>query len=564
MVDAINRIHALDDHVINQIAAGEVVERPLSVVKELTENALDAGAGRIEVTIEKGGLAHILVSDNGAGIAVDDLSRAVMRHCTSKLKQASELFALTTLGFRGEALASIAAVSRLTLISRVPNAQHAWGLDCEFGAINSPKPTSAFPPGTRVEVRNLFENTPARRKFQKQARTEYLAILNFLKQLAFCHPAVEFVFNVDDKQVFRAVPVVDANSLQRRAQSLFGKDFAQNSVSICWEQGTLRIEGLAGAENYHRPRADLQYLTLNQRVIKDKSIMHAVRLAYDGKIPEGRYPAFALDIRMSPEEVDVNVHPSKSEVKFSEPRRVHDQIYSHLRRAISSDGFLPGAPQFEEALSTVDRPVAYQNVAKTPGSQAQIAEKRYAKRYTDKVSVPLPLIGSEHGTYAGALGKDFALLMADGEAIIIQLNEIVSTLLSKRLSTDTRSRPLIVPQSVPGPLLEYYQKAKDELDGCGVIIEMLGPDNLVLREVPVVLPPLDYAEFLSQLVNTKKDPISTRVATAASRSMSVPRDFKAQQRWFNQLIEQAASVGVEWREFAVEKTIEQWQKFLHN
>ena len=559
MVDAANKIHALDDHVINQIAAGEVVERPLSVVKELSENALDAGASRIEIQIENGGLTQISVTDDGAGIGVDDLPNAVTRHCTSKLTDAAELFALDTLGFRGEALASIAAVSRFSLISRERGAQHAWQLDCEFGAIKPIRPAAAYPLGTRVEVRNLFENTPARRKFQKQPRTEYLAILNFLKQLAFCHGDIEFVFIADDNPVFRVLAATDVNIKHRRGQSLFGKDFLHQSTEINREERSLRVTGWVGNESYHRPRTDLQYLTLNQRVIRDKSVLHAVRLAYDGKIPEGRYAAFALDIRLPSNEVDVNVHPSKSEVKFSEPRRIHDQLFSFIRQALSP---VESAAQQSVPAATSSHMTNYPQVNSASVRRSQIAEKKQRAGYRAVPAFSLQLGESEHGNFAGMLGDDFALITVAGEALIIELNAFLSTLLGTRLSADIRSRPLIMPQAVPAEMNKHYQAERDALQRCGVVIEMLGPDRLVLREVPIVLPPLKYDRFINQMVVYSEIALADRIAMAAARSLAVPQDFKAQQRWFAQFVEQAATIKLDWREFGVQKTPAQWQEFL--
>ncbi len=561
MVDAANKIRTLDDHVINQIAAGEVVERPLSVVKELSENALDAGASRVEIQIENGGLTQISVTDNGAGIGVDDLPKAVTRHCTSKLTEASELFALDTLGFRGEALASIAAVSRFSLISRDLNAQHAWQLDCEFGAIKPLRPAAAYPLGTRIEVRNLFENTPARRKFQKQPRTEYLAILNFLKQLAFCHSDIEFAFIADDNPVFRVLAATDANVKQRRVQSLFGKDFLQHSVEICREESSLRVTGWVGDESYHRPRTDLQYLTLNQRVIRDKSVLHAVRLAYDGKIPEGRYAGFALDICLPSNEVDVNVHPSKSEVKFSEPRRIHDQLFSFIRQALSPN---ESAAQQSTPTAASSQTTSYPRANSTSARRSQVAEKRQRAGYRAVPAFSLPLGESEHGNFAGILGDDFALVTVAGEALIIELNAFLSTLLGTRLSADNRTRPLIMPQAVPAEMNTHYRAEHDALQQCGVVIELLGPDRLVLREVPIVLPPLDYDRFVNQMVACSEIALPDRIALAAARSLTVPQDVKAQQRWFTQFVEQAATIKLDWREFGVQKTSAQWQEFLSN
>ncbi|MGR8948050.1 MAG: DNA mismatch repair endonuclease MutL [Gammaproteobacteria bacterium] len=562
MLDAAKRILALDDHVINQIAAGEVVERALSVVKELVENALDAGASRIEIQIENGGLDYISVADNGSGIEKRELPGALTRHCTSKLSQASELLSLHTLGFRGEALASIGAVSRLSLVSRVAHAAHAWRLDCNYGCISKAKPAPSYPVGTRVEVRNLFENTPARRKFQKQARTEHLQILQFLKQFSFCQKQTEIVFIADEKPVFRSLPETNEAIKQRRIRGLFGKEFAENSLEIVSEIDSLSVTGWLGRGAYHRPRTDLQYVTLNQRVVRDKSVLHAVRLAYDGRIPEGRYAAFALDIRIPSAEVDVNVHPTKSEVRFSDPRRIHDQVYSLVAQALSEHAppsddrqELSGAPHTRSDIN-------YTLTSRREPARLGVADSARQSHYRRGSSAILDCAGFDHGIYSGLLGDDFALLTDAGNAVILNMRRFVSSLLDQRLVEDKRNRPLIMPQPIPPEIHEHLAMEIEALQREGLVIESLGPQRLVLREVPLVLPPLDYERFVIELATATDLTGPALVAFAASRALDIPRDFKAQQRWFAQLLEQAATLHMRWQDFVVEKTAAQWREFL--
>ncbi|MBY0338109.1 MAG: DNA mismatch repair endonuclease MutL, partial [Acetobacteraceae bacterium] len=323
-------IRLLPEATANRIAAGEVVERPAAVVKELVENALDAGAGRIRVTLEEGGLARILVEDDGHGMSPDDLALCVERHATSKLPEEATLFAIGTLGFRGEALPSIGAVARLAVTSRTP-AGEAHAITVEGGRKGELRPASGAP-GTRVEVRDLFFATPARRKFLRTPRVEADAALDALRRLALAWPGVAFEAVSDGR------PVLDLPAADRatRIRDLLGADFAAAALAVEGEREGLAVAGLAASPAFTKATAAAQHLVVNDRPVKDPLLRAALRAAYAEVTAPGRHPAAALFLTLPPTEVDVNVHPMKTELRFRDGASVRGAVISALRRALGT------------------------------------------------------------------------------------------------------------------------------------------------------------------------------------------------------------------------------------
>ena len=329
------RIRRLDDRLINQIAAGEVIERPASLLKELLENSLDAGANQIEIEIEHGGMKRILVSDDGIGIPRDELKLALSRHATSKLDRFEDLYQISSLGFRGEALPSIAAVSKLRIVSRVEMADSAWEIHCNGGELSSDAVPIAREPGTTVEVNDLFYNTPARRKFLRAETTEYKHIDQAIRKLALSRFDVAFRLSHNGRVTIDCRAAEDDSGRLARLEKICGREFAQNSVYFSTEQGDLRLEGWLGLPTFSRSQRDLQYFFVNGRAIRDTSVSHAVRRAYADVLYSGRHPAFVLYMGLAPDALDVNVHPAKTEVRFKDTRRVHDFIYRSLNQVIA-------------------------------------------------------------------------------------------------------------------------------------------------------------------------------------------------------------------------------------
>lgn len=345
------RIRHLPETLINQIAAGEVLERPAAAVKEMVENAIDAQSSQIEVRIENGGKSFIMITDNGRGMSRDDLSAALDRHATSKLPD-DDLLNIGYLGFRGEALASIGAVARMQISSRERGADEAWSIFIEGGSKEDAEPSS-LPEGTKIEVRDLFYATPARLKFQKSARAEYLAVKDVMLRLAMACPHVAFALVHDGKKVFD-YPVAD--DAQSRLDEILGNEFGHNAMSIEAEREGILLRGHAGLPTYHRSNSMHQYLFVNGRPVRDKLLHGCVRAAYSDVLARDRHPVLALFLTLPPEQVDVNVHPAKTEVRFQDPGLVRGLIISALKHAIHDHGFAVTSTVSHAALDRLARP----------------------------------------------------------------------------------------------------------------------------------------------------------------------------------------------------------------
>src|SRR5215831_2453136 len=333
-------IRLLPPVLVNRIAAGEVIERPAAAVKELVENAIDAGASRIDVALKEGGQNLIAVTDNGGGMTADELALAVERHCTSKLPE-DDLLRIEALGFRGEALPSIGAVSRMRIISRPPGAENAWQILVEAGRKSAPVPT-AHPRGTRVEVRDLFFATPARLKFLKTPRTERDLAVDMVRRLAMAYPAIAFTVTGDEERVLLRLAAAAesgaAPARRIRLAALLGRGFAENSVEIDAERGGFRLSGLAGLPTLNRALPRDQYLVVNGRPVRDKVLVGAVRGAYQDLLARDRHPIVALFLDGPMEAIDVNVHPAKTEVRFRDGVLVRGLIVGALRNALAAAG----------------------------------------------------------------------------------------------------------------------------------------------------------------------------------------------------------------------------------
>ncbi len=326
-------IRLLPDRLVNQIAAGEVVERPSSVVKELVENSIDAGARQIHIDIEQGGVHLVRIRDDGAGIAKDELALALTRHATSKIADLDDLLRVASLGFRGEALPSIASVSRFVMTSRVAGDEHGWRIEAEHGRLGEPVP-APHPVGTTVEVRDLFFNIPARRKFLRAERTEFGHIEEFVRNVALAHPRIEFLLGHNGRAVRRYRPGQGLGDSDR-LQALLGEQFLAGALPIDHGGAGMQLTGLVGAPTAARGQADGQHFFVNGRPVSDRVVAHAVRQAYADVLHHGRHPSFLLFLSLDPAAVDVNVHPAKREVRFRDSRLVHDFLFRTLHEALA-------------------------------------------------------------------------------------------------------------------------------------------------------------------------------------------------------------------------------------
>ena len=347
----IHRIHTLDPALANQIAAGEVIERPASVVKELLENAIDAGATELIIRVAQGGSTLIEIIDNGLGIHQDDLPLAVMRHATSKIKTSEDLHAIVSLGFRGEALASIAAVSRLTLMSSQNDDGIGYQVEVNGTAFDHQEIQAiALRKGTHIRVQDLFFNVPARRKFLKKPSTEFGHIEEIVRRLALTHFEIRFVLEHND-QIKLNLPVADSGVLRfQRVQQLLGQQFTQNAYWMDTESIAMRLSGWLGHPSDARSQSDLQYVYVNGRIVKDKTISHALRMAYDGILHGHQYSAYLLFLEVDPDQVDVNVHPTKHEIRFLNQREVHEFVRHHAKQTLAQ--FQTASAELAQAMKT--------------------------------------------------------------------------------------------------------------------------------------------------------------------------------------------------------------------
>ena len=369
---SLRRIHALNPALANQIAAGEVIERPSSVVKELLENSIDAGATELIIRVAQGGATLIEIIDNGNGIHPDDLPLAVMRHATSKIQTAEDLHAIVSLGFRGEALASIAAVSRLTLVSSQNEEGIGYQVEVNGTAFEHQQVQAvAAQKGTHIRVQDLFFNVPARRKFLKKPGTEFGHIEEIVRRLALTHFDIRFVLEHND-QIRLNLPIADSGALRfQRVQQLLGQQFTENAYWLDSESINMRLSGWLGHPSDARPQADLQYVYVNGRIVKDKTISHALRMAYDGILHGHQYAGYLLFLEVDPEQIDVNVHPTKHEIRFLNQREVHEFVRHYAKETLAQ--FQTASTDLAQAMKADEQVTSALNTVIQPRYQEQFA-----------------------------------------------------------------------------------------------------------------------------------------------------------------------------------------------
>jgi len=537
-------IRLLSQRLANQIAAGEVVERPASVVKELLENSLDAGSTQLDVEVEGGGIRLLRVRDNGCGIAKDELALALSRHATSKIYELDDLEAVATLGFRGEALASISSVARLVLTSNNGESESAWAVQAEGRDMAAELAPAAHPKGTCVEVRDLFFNTPARRKFLRTEATEYSRIDDVIKRLAMSRFSVGFSLKNNGKLVHQWRPAQSQQEQARRVGQICGPAFMDSALYLDMAAAGLRLWGWVALPTFNRSQADLQHFYVNGRSIKDKLVGHAIRQAYQDVLFHGRHPAFVLFLELDPLSVDVNVHPTKHEVRFRDSRLVHDFLFRSLHQALAdvrpSDQSQP-APvaarpeavrQEQESLPLAPAarlelyPEAQSySAAQAPASAAapwhsgaparqQVAEE--FRLYKDLIAPssagphmasadegPIPPLG-----FALAQLKGIYILAENSQGLVlVDMHAAHERITYERLKQQHQamgiaSAPLLVPVSVAVSEKEA-SCAEDQaalLSPLGFVLERAGPETLLIRQVPVLLQKADPSQLIRDLL----------------------------------------------------------------
>jgi DNA mismatch repair protein MutL len=538
------RINLLSQRLANQIAAGEVVERPASVVKELLENSLDAGATRLDIEVEQGGIKRLSIKDNGSGIHKEDLPLALSRHATSKITDLDDLENIASLGFRGEALASISSVSRLSLSSKAIDEDDSagWKVETEGQGMEARLEPVAHPQGTSVEVRDLFFNTPARKKFLKTEKTEFARIDEVVKRLALSRFDVQFNLQHNQRAIHQLRAASSDAEIQRRVSLVCGPAFVENSVYVDVESSGLRLWGWVSLPTFSRSQADLQYFYVNGRIIRDKLVTHAVKQAYRDVLFHGRHPAYVLYLELAPAGVDVNVHPTKHEVRFRDSRLVHDFLFSALHKALAevrpSEQLAAQQQQAqanEIAAANYQAPVqAYDNAPSNPVSQAslglgsggsawqsrdyssdrgrvdtsQVQDQLAALQRLNESDAEVPPLG-----YAIAQLHGIYILAQNREGlIIVDMHAAHERITYERMKTacaneELKMQPLLVPLSIAVSQAEAdcAEEQSATLLTLGIELERVAAESIVVRQVPSILKDSNIEQLVRDVLSDVKE-----------------------------------------------------------
>jgi len=530
------RIHSLPTQLVNQIAAGEVVERPSSVVKELVENCFDAGASQVSIDVEQGGSRLIKIRDNGCGIVKEDLPLALSRHATSKIASLKDLEQVVSMGFRGEALPSISSVSRLTLISRIRDADCAWRVNADGSEQDFDPQPDPHPQGTTVDVRDLFYNTPARRKFLKTEKTEFAHIETLTQRMALSRFDIGFTLSHNQKEILNLKPAITDSEQERRIAGICGSSFIENSVRIDFAASDLQLSGWVGLPTFSRSQQDMQFFYVNGRLVKDKLVSHAVKQAYQDVLFHGRHPVFVLYLTLDPTLVDVNAHPAKLEVRFREGRLVHDFLFSALHRSLAD--VRPGhkvieqsAPQPQSVLGVkpsnavwLDDVVAKQSVSgfdakatysSRPPQQAslplQVEESIQA--YASLYSKPEPVVQSTQsemrplGQAIAHLHNIYILSETSTGIILVDAHAAHERITYERLKQQYQhgsvpSQPLLLPIKIKVSAAEadLAEQEYDFFNTLGFDINRSGPETITLRSIPMLLNDVDMETLIRDVL----------------------------------------------------------------
>lgn len=578
------RINLLNPRLANQIAAGEVVERPASVIKELLENSLDAGAGKVSVDVEQGGAKLMRVRDDGAGIVKDDLELALSRHATSKISDLEDLESIASLGFRGEALASISSVSRFRMQSHAADAkaEAGWQIQVEGQDMAARMEPVAHPQGTTVEVKDLFFNTPARKKFLKTEKTEFTRIDEVVKRLALSRFDVEFNLSHNQRSIHKMLPAKSDAEKQRRVGLVCGPAFIENAVSVDVERAGLRLWGWVSLPTFSRSQADLQYFYVNGRIIRDKLVAHAIKQAYRDVLFHGRHPAYVLYLELAPDTVDVNVHPTKHEVRFRDSRLVHDFLFSALHKALSE---VTPADQFSESQNGWQSNNAQAQPSFETVTQSSLGLRESASSYSqytgsggvssnhqranaeavrnqlasleelharDEEVPPLGYaIAQLHGIYILAQNKEGLIVVdmhAAHERITYERMKLACA------NEELKTQPLLVPVSIAVSQAEAdcAEEQQQALLDLGIGLERVAAESVVVRQVPSILKDSNVEQLVrdvlsdlieygtSERIQAHQDELLSTMAchgsVRANRHLTIPemnallRDMEATER----------------------------------
>jgi DNA mismatch repair protein MutL len=569
-------IQLLPDHLISQIAAGEVVERPASALKELLENSLDAGADNISVMLQQGGIKQLRVADDGSGIPPDELPLALARHATSKIASLDDLERVASLGFRGEALASIASVSRTSIVSRAAEQRHAWRIASE-GAMLIPAEPAALDQGTVVEVNDLYFNTPARRKFLKTENTEYGHCEEAFKRIALSRPDIGFMLQHNGRAQWR----MTAGEPQKRFSEILGSEFAEHALMLDESAAGIRLWGMAAKPAYSKLSRDTQYFYCNGRFIRDKLVAHAIRQAYQDVLHHERHPAFVLFFEIDPTLVDVNVHPTKTEVRFRDGQAVHRFIFHALHKALAASANVPAAPVVSDSVLPIPTPIQAYAAPYQPQIPLRAAqglgfyETLFAGTAAPSTAgsellpaVETPVIAADAPDEAQEFPLGFAIAQLHGVyvlaqnrqgLIVVDMHAAHERIMYERLKNalDNRAiatQPLLLPVSFHADRLEVatVEEQGTVLHDLGFEIAVLSPNTLAVRAIPAMLAEANAVELARAVIADIREYGGSRVLTErrnemlatmachsavrANRSLTIPemnallRDMEATER----------------------------------
>ncbi|HFT7237872.1 TPA: DNA mismatch repair endonuclease MutL [Legionella pneumophila] len=546
------RIHQLSPAIANQIAAGEVIERPASVVKELLENSLDAGASVIGVDVNYGGLLQITVSDNGSGIFGDDLPLAVAAHATSKIRTLDDLYSIDSMGFRGEALASIASVARVTIISKPEEQDNAMMLRVE-GESRTLSPC-ARNIGTTIDVSDLFYNAPVRKRFLKNEKLEFQAIEMVVKRFALSAPRIALTLKHNKKLIFSLPPALSEQAKAIRMGRILGNTFMREAIFLDVEHSGMRLYGWISNQSLQRSQNDRQWIYVNQRMVKDKLLQHAVKQAYDGLLHAGRFPICLLYFSLPASEVDVNVHPTKHEVRFQQPRLVHDFFTSQLTKALQSTldhsdmrEYAYAASSCNEQKNTVSEPSHICNDREShEGEKAlfpswsgnSLSSSITSKRYKKNSSVYHPETESQWVI----LNERFILVFIKQQPYLADIVALFQEWIEKQLmqkALPLESRPLLISirYSLPNQWIHKPEQLKHELARVGIQIEYSNADDLLIRSIPLNAPYLDVRRFFNILCELDFFDTEQLIALISRSQIFDPKQLTVEERIeMNQLL----------------------------
>ena len=551
------RIHALPIQLVNQIAAGEVVERPSSVVKELVENCFDAGAGQITIEIEQGGTRLIKIRDDGCGIDKEDLALALSRHATSKIATLQDLEQVSSMGFRGEALPSISSVARLTLISRTADSQCAWRVTADGSEQDFDPQPDPHPQGTTVDVRDLFYNTPARRKFLKTEKTEFAHIETLIKRMALSQFEIGFSLSHNQKEILNLKPATTEVSQEQRVASICGPAFIESSVKIDFAASGLQLSGWVGLPTFSRSQQDMQFFYVNGRLIRDKLVAHAIKQAYQDVLYHGRHPVFVLYLTLDPILVDVNAHPAKLEVRFREGRLVHDFLFSALHRSLADL-----RPEHTAAAvswvnqSVVGNTTGVEDLATPPINKIFDVKPTYQAGLTQQTSLPLSIAESisayaSLSPYAMAeqkprlpvsTGQDthplgyaiahihniYILAETTKGVILVDTHAAHERVTYERLKRQYQegfvpSQPLLLPIKITVSAAEadLAEQEYEYFSSLGFELNRSGPETIILRSTPALLGNVDKELLIRDvLADINEHGMSQRIQEQSNRLLA--------------------------------------------